>query len=280
MKTIFYILLLFPSIVFATELWQVQTPFSSSHNENIPSNVNSITVEWTSPSGLTPSATGGYYVSFSSPLPFTFTENDTESITRGVGSILKLNKSSVSITSYDVIGDDITGTGVEKYYFNIAVLDDMEIPFNPGITIHLGPFFIDTEAPKFPSISAPLTTTSNNFPITLGASGASVMCISESGYGNCGVSEWKDYTTNYFWSVSEGNGIKNIYVQFKDTAGNTSNAFTNILYFSEGTSTSIPTLNEWGVLLFAILLMLIGVYQYKINSEKYSNTSSLTYRVL
>lgn len=265
MKTITYMILLFPSICFASELWQVENPFSSSHTVNIPSNVQSIAVQWTSPNGLTPDTTAGYYVSFSSPLKYTFTESDTESITRGVGQVLKLNKSSVSTSSQDVIGETLSGTGVEPYYFNIAVLDDMEIPFNPGVTIHLGPYFIDTEPPEFPTISAPQSTsTSSNIPITLGVSGASVMCISESGYGNCGESEWKAYTTSYFWSVSEGEGIKNIYVQFKDVAGNTANAVTTIMY--EDTSQedeivahSVPTLNEWGLLVFMIMMLVIAL---------------------
>ncbi|KPA09379.1 hypothetical protein MHK_010410 [Candidatus Magnetomorum sp. HK-1] len=271
MRILFYIVLLFPSIVFGSELWQVENPFSSSHTVNIPSNTQAITVEWTAPNGLTPADTEGYYVTFSSPSPYTFTESDTESITRTLGQILKLNKLSVSTTSQDVIGEALSGTGVEPFYFNIAVLDDMEVPFVPGVTTHLGPYFIDTEAPKFPTVSAPQSTsTSSNIPITLGASGASVICISESGYGNCGESEWKDYTTSYYWSVSEGEGIKNIYVQFKDAAGNTANASTTILYEIEETSQgvgglvyTVPTLNEWGILIFMILIMVVGIFRSK-----------------
>jgi len=268
MRILFYIVLLFPSIVYGSELWQVQNPFSSSHTVNIPSNTQTITVEWTAPNGLTPAETEGYYVTFSSPSPYTFTESDTESITRALGQILKLHKLSVSTTSQDVIGETLSGTGVEPYYFNIAVLDDMEIPFEPGITTHLGPYFIDTEAPKFPTVSAPQSTsTSSNIPITLGASGASVICISESGYGNCGESGWKDYTTSYYWSVSEGEGTKNIYVQFKDVAGNTANASTTIIYEQEETPQeeevvvrTVPTLNEWGVLVFMMLIMVFGIF--------------------
>ncbi|ETR72308.1 MAG: hypothetical protein OMM_01813 [Candidatus Magnetoglobus multicellularis str. Araruama] len=267
MLIIFYILLLLPFNVSASELWQVQSPFSSTHTENMPSTINSISVEWSAPSGLTPSSTEGYYVSFSSPLAYTFTESDTESITRGVGEILKLNKSSVSTTSLDVIGETLSGTGVEPYYFNIAVLDDMEVPFVPGITTHLGPYFIDTESPKFPTVSAPQTTSrSNNIPLTLGASGASLMCISESGYGICGESEWNDYTTSWYWSVSDGEGVKNIYVQFKDVAGNTANSFTSILFEREVTFSgdvvayAIPTLSEWGLMVFMMLLLIVGVF--------------------
>lgn len=275
MRILFYMLLLFPSIVYSSELWQIQDPFSSSHTENIPSNTQSIAVEWTAPNGLTPVDTEGYYVTFSSPSPYTFTEGDTESITRGLGQILKLNKLSVSTTSQAVIGEALNGTGGEAYYFNIAVLDDMEIPFSPGITTHLGPYFIDTEAPKFPTVSAPQSTsTSSNIPITLGVSGASVMCISESGYGNCGESEWKAYTTIYFWSVSEGEGNKNIYVQFKDVAGNTSNASTTIMYEREDTSQrtedivyTVPSLNEWGILVFMLLIMIVGIFHGKGVSE-------------
>jgi len=276
MTNILFIILLFPSITSASELWQVQSPFSSSHTENIPSMNNSITVEWSAPSGLTPSFTEGYYVSFSSPLKYTFTESDTASTIRGVGEILKLNKSSGSTNSFNVIGEGINGTGIEPYYFNIAVLDDMEIPFTPGVTIHLGPYFIDTEAPKFPSISTPQTTSSSNIPITLGASGASLMCISESGYGNCGALEWKDYTTNCYWSVSEGEGVKNIYVQFKDVAGNTSNAFSTTLYEIENTFSgakdvvayAIPALNEWGIFLFIILMITSALYSGKMVRPK------------
>lgn len=273
MLIIFYILLVVPSLASGIELWQVQSPFSSSHTKNVPSTTTSISVEWNAPSGLTPTSTGGYYVSFSSPLPYIFAESDTESITRGMGTILKLNKSSVSTTSLDVIGEILSGIGVEPIYFNIAVLDDMDFPFNPGVTTHLGPYFIDTEDPKFPTVSAPQTTSrSNNIPLTLGVSGASVMCISESGYGNCGVSVWIDYTTNFYWSVSDVEGEKNIYVQFKDVAGNTANAFTTILYERKVTFSgdvvayAIPTLNEWGMMVFMLLVLIVGVLLRHINS--------------
>jgi hypothetical protein len=277
MGIMFYILLLFPSIVFGSELWQVENPFSSSHIVNIPSSTQSITIEWTSPNGISPAVTEGYYVTFSSPSPYTFIESDEEDITRGLGQILKLNKLSLSTTSQDVIGETLRGTGVEPYYFNIAVLDDMEIPFEPGVTIHLGPYFIDTEDPKFPTVSAPhSTSTSSNIPITLGVSGASEMCISESGYGNCGESEWIDYTTHYYWSVSEGEGNKNIFVQFKDAAGNTANASTTILYevekssqSEEGPAYSVPTLNEWGIFIFMILIMIVGIIH---RQEKFTYT--------
>ncbi|ETR66135.1 MAG: hypothetical protein OMM_05786 [Candidatus Magnetoglobus multicellularis str. Araruama] len=192
-----------------------------------------------------------------------------------MGQILKLNKLSLSTNSQDVIGEGLSGTG-EPYYFNIAVLDDMEIPFAPGITTHLGPYFIDTESPQFPTVSAPQSTsTSSNIPITLGASGASVICISESGYGNCGESGWKAYTTSYYWSVSEGEGTKNIYVQFKDVAGNTANASTTIIYEQEETPQeeedvvhTVPTLNEWGLLVFMMIVMVVGIFHMNQSKSK------------
>ena len=153
----------------------------------------------------------------------------------------------------------------------------MEVPFVPGITTHLGPYFIDTESPKFPTVSAPQTTSrSNNNQLTLGASGASLMCISESGYGICGESEWKDYTTSWYWSVSEGEGEKNIYVQFKDVAGNTSNAFTTILYEPDDSDIgeedviayAVPTLNEWGIMVFLMLIVAIGISDSRSDTQK------------
>ena len=39
---------------------------------------------------------------------------------------------------------------------------------------------------------------------------------------NC--NDWVDYNTTYSWRLSDGSGLKTVYVFFKDEAGNVSSA--------------------------------------------------------
>ncbi|TET11109.1 T9SS type A sorting domain-containing protein, partial [Candidatus Aerophobetes bacterium] len=67
-------------------------------------------------------------------------------------------------------------------------------------------------------------TNSRTVTLTLSATNATQMQFSNDASS---WSDWEDYSTTKSWTLSSGDGTKTVYVKFKDTAGNISEAFSD-----------------------------------------------------
>jgi len=115
-------------------------------------------------------------------------------------------------TSIALNGDD------EAFYFHVCVVDNRG---RLSSTSTIG-FRIDTQAPTNINVSAPSVSASASINLKLGASGASEMYLSNIAYGQGG--SWENYARAKRWRLTQGEGEKQIYIQFRDRAGNTANA--------------------------------------------------------
>jgi len=187
------------SIQSASGIGNVEQLRSTTHEINQPSKVTQIRVTWQIPSGYT--QVNGYYYMFDNNSRHTFTELNTAGISFG--------------NYYDTSSPEYTNVDDKAYYFHIAPEDISE---NIGPTSTLGPFRIDTIAPKNALVDAKDVIFDDALTLTLGATGAREMYVSNIAYGVSGT--WETYNTSRQWNVSQERGIKTIYVQFRDEAGN------------------------------------------------------------
>jgi len=172
---------------------------STTHEINQPSTDTQIHVTWQIPSGYT--QVNGYYYLFDNNPTHTFTELNTAGISFG--------------NYYDTSSSSFTNVDDQAYYFHIAAEDTSE---NIGPTSTLGPFRIDTIAPKNAMVDTSDVIFNDALTLTLGATGAREMYISNIAYGTAGT--WESYNTSRQWIVTPERGLKSIYVQFRDEAGN------------------------------------------------------------
>jgi len=190
------------SIQNASGIGIVEQLRSTTHELNQPSVDTQIQVTWHIPAGYT--QVNGYYYVFDNNPTHTFTELNTSGIQFG--------------NHYDASSPIFNNVDDVAYYFHIAAEDTSE---NIGPTTTLGPFRIDTIAPKNGMIEVPDVIFNDSITLTLGATDAREMFISNIGYGKAGT--WELYDTNRQWIVTPERGIKIIYVQFRDEAGNIAN---------------------------------------------------------
>ena len=198
---------------------------TSGHSVGEPTPISLITMEWDAPSGFT--GTDYYYV-FNQSATHTFDVETGETVAATqISSEEYVNKNDVS------------------YYFHVAATEFDWDTFEEtiGEVTTYGPIRIDNVAPQNVSVSAPETTTEQIITLTLGAStDTKQMNISNSSYGS---GDWETFSTSKQWELSEGDGVKTIYVQFKDQAGNTTNASTTTTYTAEtGTAPEISTISD------------------------------------
>jgi len=178
---------------------------STSHEINSPSTKTQIRITWQIPEGYT--QVNGYYYLFDNNQTHTFTELNTNGINFG--------------DYYEAVSENYNDVDDVAYYFHIAAEDVSE---NIGTTSTLGPIRIDTIAPKNALVSAPSVIYNDAVTLTLGATDAKDMYISNIAYGVAG--SWETYNTTRQWTVSSEKGVKTIYVQFRDDAGNISKIST------------------------------------------------------
>ncbi|OQX24944.1 MAG: hypothetical protein BWK80_18215 [Desulfobacteraceae bacterium IS3] len=114
--------------------------------------------------------------------------------------------------SKDIIADDI------PYYCHVAPVDERG---RIGETAQVS-FRIDTVAPYCPNVTMPKKISTQYVTVKPGATGASEMYISNTGYGENG--QWERWTNAVEWKLTQGQGEKNIYVLFRDRAENTAKA--------------------------------------------------------
>ena len=234
------------SICFATPGHVESLTIQSNHGEN-PIPDAEIQMSWDYPSGYTSTTISMFYYAFNTSSTYTISTSDSTTTERMATSDILSNKDNIA------------------YYFHIAALDnDFIIGPNLGPTKTEGPMRIDNVAPLEVSISGPETTdTIYNVSLSLSATGAILVCVSNSGPGiGC---EWIPITSQINnWTLTQGEGIKTVYAQFKDTAGNISSASTNIEYIpSNEPENTIPTLTEWGMIFFMMTLLLCALIRIK-----------------
>ncbi|MCP4344248.1 MAG: PKD domain-containing protein, partial [Desulfobacterales bacterium] len=115
-----------------------------------------------------------------------------------------------------VTSAELTGNNV-SFYFHVAAVDNRgRIGFTSRIE-----FRIDTVPPSNGNVIVPETSSSRIITMTMGVTDAKEMYISNTGYGQGG--EWETRVKTKQWEVTEGDGVKELYVQFRDEAENTAN---------------------------------------------------------
>ena len=117
-------------------------------------------------------------------------------------------------TSQNLTGDNVS------YHFHVAPVNQRG---RIGTTETIG-FRIDTVPPANATAIAPKFTTSRYVMLTLGVTGASEMYLSNTNYGEGG--KWEQWSKAREWKLTSSQGVKKIYVQFRDRAGNTANVLT------------------------------------------------------
>ncbi|KPA18403.1 conserved hypothetical protein, membrane [Candidatus Magnetomorum sp. HK-1] len=194
----------------------------SGHEVNRPSQETIIEMVWSLPDGYTQGSIEGYYYRFD-----TLSEEDTESFSEINTLDLELikNQTAISEDYESLIPDDL------YVYFHVAAvaLDEEEEPIF-GSTQTVGPLRIDITAPKNVWVIAPEETASRNIILNFGSETSNIeLYISNLSYGESG-SGWIPFVSSKDWIISEGEGEKSIYVEFRDDAGNISKASTTTVF--------------------------------------------------
>ena len=231
------------------DLGEVTGLWSPTHNDNEPSSVTRIRMEWSCPDGYTDSSLSGYLISYTSAESHTYTYSNMPEI----------YNSKISLS------EEYSGSGDTPIYFHIAAVDNTFPLSLIGPTKTFGPMFIDTESPTNAFVNVPdneTTTNEDKITLILGADGdPREMCISNIGYGNCTWELFTDYKT---FLLEQGE--QTVFVQYRDKAGNITNANPLTIIYNPSLVTtdiksihSIPTLNEWGIIIFLSILILFSI---------------------
>jgi PKD repeat protein len=194
---------------------------STDSGTSTVSNNPNITVSWDEPEEGEDDL-NGYYTDFN-------TEDDYEHTT--VNTVEKPLIRTRKITSADLAGDDV------YYYFHVASVD---VEGRVGSTTSIS-FRIDTVAPTNVNVIAPESTTDRNIALALGATGASDVYVSNVNYAESG--SWDNLATEKEWKLTRGDGIKSIFVRFRDAAGNTSDTMT-VTTYEEVIANSGPMISD------------------------------------
>jgi hypothetical protein len=174
---------------------EISTP---THNSVVSKNPH-ITVEW---QPFNEEYDDGYYYEFNQISDHKITKRNAPDILP-----LKMRK----VTSAELSGNNVS------YYFHVAAVDNRG-KIGPTSTRE---FRIDTVPPANGSVIAPEVTSNTVIALVLGATGVKEMYISNTGYGQGG--EWETRVKEKQWQMTEGDGPKKVYIQFRDEAGNVAN---------------------------------------------------------
>jgi hypothetical protein len=209
----------------------------TGHEINRPSQETIIEMVWSLPEGYTQGSIEGYYCLFDS---MSDTEFEDFNQINTIGMELLRNQTAISQNYASVEPDDL------YIFFHIAAvsLDEEDEPLiSPTETI--GPFRIDITAPKNVWVSGPEETTSRNVELKFGSESSNIeLYISNIEYGQFG-SGWIPFVISKDWVLSEGEGLKSIYVEFRDDAGNIAKAATTISYITSDPVKAIHTCGEY-----------------------------------
>jgi hypothetical protein len=208
---------------FAEDLGPVKNIHAvTGHEINHPSQETIIEMVWSLPEGYSQESIEGYYCRFDTLSDSEFDDfNDMNTI----GMELLKNQTAISQDYASLEPDDL------YIFFHIAAvtLDDEDEPIiSPTETV--GPFRIDIISPINVWVSGPDETSSRNVTLALGSESTNIeIYISNIEYGEFG-SGWIPFVISKDWVLTEGEGLKSIYVEFRDDAGNISKASTQITY--------------------------------------------------
>ncbi len=188
-----------PSHVLRDDDGRAPTALASFTHDAVVSNNPYITVTWE------PSESGydeSYYYEFNQISDYEITKRNAPRM---------LPVETRKVTGPDLSGDDVS------FYFHVAAVDDRG---------KIGPtasreFRIDTVPPSNGMVIVPERTASSAIVLILGATGVKEVYLSNSGYGQGG--DWETRVKEQNWRLSEGDGPKKIYIQFRDEAGNIAN---------------------------------------------------------
>jgi len=93
----------------------------------------------------------------------------------------------------------------ESSCFTDAIIHDDQVPSGESISIN----------------SATAYTNSSSVTLTLGATGASEMCITNTAGCSCAnPSDWENYSTSKAWTLGQTNATATVYVKYRDAANN------------------------------------------------------------
>jgi hypothetical protein len=209
--TIFVIILGATVPIYAVVPDAVQSLRSVSHVINTPSQTSIIQMSWRPPENST--EISGYYTLFSNDQFYTFTDINT------------LNMQPID--ALETVSTDFGEVDDISVYFHIAATSTED---DIGETISFGPIRIDTKAPTNPQLNPLLRTdgfaTSRIITLIIGATNAIEMYLSNTAHGVGG--QWEPLVSPKIWELTEGQGIKTIYAQFRDRADNRTKVMTTL----------------------------------------------------
>ncbi len=149
-----------------------------------------------------------------------------------------------------------------------ANIDDYEITFSiaqpPSGGGGGGSSSADTSAPTNVSViinSEAATTTSKTVTLTLSASDSSNIQMAISNNSTFSGGSWEDYSVTKSWLLTGENGVKTVYVKFKDTAGNISSSVQDTIILSASASDEAEKAEE-GVKVLGIKLDITNDVNY------------------
>ncbi|KPA10361.1 conserved hypothetical protein, secreted [Candidatus Magnetomorum sp. HK-1] len=187
----------------------------SGHVPDIPTSINQVHMVWDDP--LTGDTPAGYYAVINLSPSYEFSLENTIDLV-----LLEDVREYISPEYHNV--DD------EHYYFHIAAacfdFETYSMRFGPTQTF--GAIRIDIIPPIDPVIIVSSKTALRTIQIQPGATNATEMYISNIKYTIGGI--WENYAPSRIWDLTDGPGLKTIYAQFRDDAGNVSTASTTIEY--------------------------------------------------
>ena len=170
------------------------------------------------------------------PITVTFSESvsgfDVSNLTVGNGSADNFSGSGTTYTAditptadgtvtVDILADsavDVAGNG-NTAAAQLSIVSDIIAPTGTSISINGGDAY----------------TNSTSVTLTLGATGASEMIISEN--SDFSGASYEAYSTSKAFTLSSTNGTKTVYVKYKDAAGNESTAVSDTIILD----TVVPT---------------------------------------
>ena len=135
-----------------------------------------------------------------------------------------LDASGTASWTYDWTFDPASQDGSPAYTIVARATDDVS---NTGSTTVTG-VMVDNTAPSGAGISingGAAYTASRDVTLTLAATGATQMRFSNDAVT---WSSWEAYGTSKAWTLSAGDGVKTVFVEYRDAAGNTAAAQASI----------------------------------------------------
>jgi hypothetical protein len=228
-----------------------------SHAESEPSQLTEIKLNWNYTGG---DAITCYYYALTNTSDYTLNETTGEQLGSGSDEIVRTK-------------DD------GAYYFYIAAYKQSSppppAPNEMGPVTKYGPMIIDTRAPEIVTVIGPDNNTTENNAINLDISVSdsnnenemiSEINISEGAPGN---GTWEEFIPsdriNCSYDLKQGEGQYTLRIQVKDLAGNIGDAEPYPITYTTADDviiaqyTSVPTLSQWSLLFFLMMLICIGI---------------------